>query len=72
MWISHTFGASSLCDSLYVWISHTSLPLPLQINFMKSHFGEFDKTHCRRRDEFVKYVEAAAKMPKGLDKSGGK
>ncbi len=32
----------------------------MQIAFMKAQ-GEFSKAHCKRRDEFVMYVEAAAK-----------
>ena len=33
----------------------------MQVEYMKS-LGFFDKKHNRRRDEFVNYVEAHAKM----------
>lgn len=36
------------------------LLLLMQIEFMKAQ-GEFDKKFHKRRDEFVMYVEAAAK-----------
>eukprot|EP00983_Pelagomonas_calceolata_P070553 1150836-Pelagomonas_calceolata.AAC.1 len=35
--------------------------VPLQVEYMKS-LGYMDKKHNRRRDEFVNYVEAHAKM----------
>lgn len=45
--------------------SHWTLPLRLgnkiQVEFMKEQ-GYLNKRHNRRRDEFVSYVEAHAKM----------
>ena len=38
-----------------------SFALLAQVEYMKS-LGFFDKKHNRRRDEFVSYVEAHAKM----------
>lgn len=50
------------CFIQFIQFKHI-LPLGLlvQVEYMKS-LGFFDKKHNRRRDEFVNYVEAHAKM----------